>query len=103
MKCIRKAQSTLEYSILIIVVAGALLAMTIYIKRGIQGRWRGQIDNFGDQYDPTVAVSNITFTTVGNSVSELSIQEEAGSYWSKKKDSAYATETKTGQTNVPNY
>lgn len=49
---IRKAQSTLEYALLIGVVVGALLAMQTYLKRSIQGRMQIIGDQMGDQYDP---------------------------------------------------
>ena len=48
----RKAQSTLEYALLIGVVVGALLAMQTYLKRSIQGRIQVVSDQMGDQYDP---------------------------------------------------
>lgn len=48
----RKAQSTLEYALLIGVVVGALLAMQTYLKRSIQGRMQIIGDQMGDQYDP---------------------------------------------------
>ena len=46
----KKAQSTLEYAVLIIIVIGALLSIQVYIKRGIQGRLRSAADDIGDQY-----------------------------------------------------
>ena len=46
----RKAQSTLEYAVLIIIVIGALLSIQTYIKRGVQGRMRQAADDIGDQY-----------------------------------------------------
>jgi len=49
----RKAQSTLEYVLLIGVVVGALLAMQTYLKRSIQGRMQIIGDQMGDQYTPS--------------------------------------------------
>jgi len=46
----KKAQSTLEYAVLIIIVIGALLSIQVYIKRGIQGRLRQASDDIGSQY-----------------------------------------------------
>jgi hypothetical protein len=52
MKCQnRKAQSTLEYAIIVSVVVGALLAMQVYMKRGIQGKMRESTDQIGEQFD----------------------------------------------------
>ncbi len=60
---IRKGQSTLEYGILIAVVVGALIAMSIYMKRGLQGRLRSSSDDIGEQYSAGQTVSNFTTTT----------------------------------------
>ena len=48
----RKGQSSVEYAVLIIVIIGALLAIQVYIKRGIQGRLKSASDDIGDQYSP---------------------------------------------------
>lgn len=48
----KKAQNTLEYALLISVVVGALVAMQIYAKRGIQGRLRQASDDIGSQFEP---------------------------------------------------
>lgn len=57
----KKAQSSLEYAILIIIVLGALLSIQVYIKRGIQGRLRTATDDIGEQYK--VGGMNIHKTT----------------------------------------
>jgi len=57
----KKAQSTLEYAVLIIIVIGALLSIQVYIKRGIQGRLRQASDDIGSQY--SVGNWNSTKTT----------------------------------------
>jgi hypothetical protein len=46
-----KAQSTLEYAIVIAVVVAALLAMQIYMKRGVQGKLHESADQIGEQFD----------------------------------------------------
>ena len=61
-KLFRKSQSALEYAVIIACVAGALLAMKIYIKRGIQGRLRQASDDIGEQYAPVNVASEITIT-----------------------------------------
>lgn len=45
-----KAQSTLEYAILVVIIIGVLLAMQVYIKRGLQGRLKSSTDDIGEQY-----------------------------------------------------
>lgn len=41
---LRKAQTTAEYAILIGLVVGAVVAMQVYVKRGLQGRIREATD-----------------------------------------------------------
>jgi len=48
----QKGQSTLEYAILIIIIIGALLAIQVYIKRGVQGRLKSATDDIGTQFSP---------------------------------------------------
>ena len=45
-------QSTLEYAVLISVIAAAVLGMQIYLKRGIAGRVKASTDQIGDQFSP---------------------------------------------------
>lgn len=60
-----KAQSVLEYVILLAVIVGALVVMQIYIKRGVQGRLREATDDIGEQFDPKH--QNYTSTTKSTS------------------------------------
>ena len=55
-----RGQSTLEYAVVIAVVVAALLAMQIYMKRGVQGKMRSATDQIGDQYRPQNTTSNYT-------------------------------------------
>jgi hypothetical protein len=48
----KKAQSTLEYALLISVIVGAFLGMQNYLKRSLQGRMQIIGDQMGDQYSP---------------------------------------------------
>ena len=48
----RKAQSTIEYVVLVIIIIGALITIQVYIKRGIQGRMKQATDDIGDQFSP---------------------------------------------------
>ena len=73
----KKAQSTLEYAILILVVVAALIVMQIYVKRGIQGRMRESSDQIGEQYSPGYTTSNYT-TTRNTSTRELFGVDENG-------------------------
>ena len=70
-KNIFSGQSTIEMAILLMVVVFAMVAMQTYLKRGIQGKLRSDIDQVGSQYDfgattsesTTAHVSNVTTTT----------------------------------------
>ena len=49
-----RAQSLLEYIVVLIVVVSALIVIGVYYKRAVQGRYRLGADVLGggDQYDP---------------------------------------------------
>jgi hypothetical protein len=64
---LRKAQSTLEYTLVIAVFAAALISMTVYIKRGFQGNYRQTADGIGSAYEPKNTTSDTTFFSNGNS------------------------------------
>lgn len=59
----KRGQGTLEYAILIAIIVGALIAMSVYIKRGVQGRLRQASDDIGEQFSPGYTTSNITTNT----------------------------------------
>ncbi len=59
-----KGQTTLEVVILIGFVVAALIAMGVYMKRGIQGRLRDSTDQVGEQYSAGNTTGAYT-TTVG--------------------------------------
>ncbi len=61
----KKGQSTLEYAILIVVVIGALLSIQVYVKRGVQGRFKEATDDIGKQFDPGNTNGVIIKTTKG--------------------------------------
>jgi len=52
----KKGTSILEYSLLVAIVIAALLAMQIYVKRAVSGRWReaGDVFGFGRQFEKGV-------------------------------------------------
>lgn len=62
MKRKNKAQSFLEYSVVIIVVAAALIAMRIYFVRAVQEKYRQSADVFGEgeQYAQGITQSTET-------------------------------------------
>jgi len=67
----RRAQSTLEYALIIAVVVGALIAMQVYVKRGIQGRLKSATDDIGEQYSPGYTTGTIITTTTTDTQENL--------------------------------
>lgn len=57
-----KAQSTLEYAVIMAVIAAAIIATSIYVKRGIAGKFKRAADEAseGASFSPTAA----TFTNI---------------------------------------
>ncbi len=104
----RKGQSILEYTVIMVIVLGVVIAMRDYVKRGIQGRWKSSTDEMGDQYDPQHLNSDINVAVVTNSVSTVSTVNGTDSstgtvvagQWTNRMDQSNSTETKTGYTQV---
>lgn len=62
----------MEYAFLVAVVVAGLIAMQIYLKRGLQGRLRSSSDALSEtQYSPGHTVSNLT-TVITMNVTESS-------------------------------
>jgi len=57
----KRAQSTLEYALLIAVVVAVLIAMQTYMKRGLQGKMKDSTDSIGSQF--SVGASTYDYTT----------------------------------------
>lgn len=64
----KKAQSTLEYAIVIAIIVAGLLAMSQYIKRGYMGKLKTGADELGDQFNP----NNMTGSETTNSTQSTS-------------------------------
>jgi len=47
MKMLRKAQNIVEYAMLIGIVVAALIAMSVYFRNSVAGKWRESADTFG--------------------------------------------------------
>lgn len=70
----RRAQSTIEYFTVFSIIVLALVAMQVYLKRGMQGRLRGYAEQLsqGSAYSPgaTLSFFKVTTNTLENSVSQ---------------------------------
>lgn len=72
-----KGQSTLEFSILIFCIVAALVSMSVYIKRGIQGRIRSASDEISQrQYAP--GQTSGYFKTTFSQNKEVEMTKEPG-------------------------
>ncbi len=67
----RKAQSFLEYSLLLMIIIAAFLTMQAYIKRGFQGRMKQSADDLGDQYDANALTGQTHYALSTTSQSRL--------------------------------
>ena len=68
-----KGQSTLEYAVIIAVVAAALLLMQIYFKRAVQGKMRESTDDIGKQYDIVTTSGSVTKNTTGITIQRVGL------------------------------
>ncbi len=98
-----KGQTALEYTVLIIVVMGALLTAQTYVKRGIQGRWKESVDQLGDQYDPRTAETSLRQTMEASTNTLIITMNTTDGYWTRRTDDTISTERKTGYESVGSY
>ncbi len=68
-----KAQSFLEYSVVISCLVAAILGLQIFAKRAMQGRFREAVDTIGGQYAPLQSES--TMNTVNSPIQIFSTPE----------------------------
>lgn len=88
-----KAQSILEYSIAVGCVVAALIAMQIYIKRGIEGRLKQTADEIGEQYAPENITTDITNTLTSTQIDESETEALTYTYPADYPDPALAGTT----------
>jgi hypothetical protein len=100
MKKPRQAQSTFELSVLITVVLAALLVMGVYLKRGLQGRWKSSVDEMGEQYDPWAMNGSITFRAGGTTETRIIGLPSGDGIWTTRTDFSNTTESKFGTMRV---
>ena len=97
----KKAQSSVEYAILVIIVLGAMVAGGIYFKRGLQGRWKSAVDEVGDQYDPAYMNTRVTHYLVANSQTSIwAIMTGGNDYWTFREDISNSLDTDSGYMKV---
>ncbi len=92
----KKGQTAIEFSTLVIILLAVFLAVGIYFKRGVQGRWKSAIDEIGDQYDPLTADTNISYTLTSETDTRLTTVEDTLGVWTTRTDSTNSIESKSG-------
>lgn len=90
----------IEYAVLLTCVIGALLAIQIYFKRGVQGRLRTNVDNIGSQYDPASANSNVTMTITTNSSSDSVASEDGNKIKTETNSTSDSTQSLGGTESI---
>ena len=103
----RKAQSTIEYVVLLTIILGVFVATGNYFKRGVQGRWKAAVDDLGEQYDPREANAKIVQILESNTTTVVttvpgSIFGQNG-IWTMRTDETNTVETKTGRSTVGSF
>ena len=102
----RSGQSMLEYSVLLVIFIAALLTMQVYIKRGIQGRWKSSVDDLGEQYDPATANGFVRYTAVSTSNTFLNIVNAVidgkDGFFTMRTDRSSIDENRYGRSEVSN-
>lgn len=96
-------QSTIEYALTIICVVAALLAIHIYMKRAVEGRFRENVDAIGPQYDPGNTESSITLSTDSDVTTLTELEEEGDKIKTTTTSTTNSsTETRSGWETVGN-
>ncbi len=96
-----KGQSTLEYVILIGFVVAALIAMGVYMKRGIQGKLRESTDQVGEQYSANQTESEYIITSKSDQYEKT--LSKGGTNTTITNDSNLNYQTKTGYEKIGNF
>jgi Flp pilus assembly pilin Flp len=97
---ITKAQASLEYAALIGVVIGAIVIMSTYLKRSVEGKLRSNADDIGDQYDISSGTydysenlqgSESTYSAVGIDTQSSGTLQTLGAGWVQSENIGQGT------------
>ena len=66
----KRAQTTLEYALLITVVIAALIGMNVYMQKGIQGKLKQSASDIARPYDPTKYSEGWGNSSTGNTITK---------------------------------
>ena len=96
----RRAQSTVEFSAIIAILIGAFIAVGVYFKRGVQGRWKAATDDLGDQYDPRYTNTGVSHYLSSRTETVLEATERDGGFWTIRTDTTNTYEKKEGSITI---
>ncbi len=91
----KKAQSTLEFAVVIMCVVAALLAMQIYLKRGMQGKLKQAADELGSAYSPGNTYSDTWIEQSSKVTTTVTTEDDHGSLATTSKIEYSADEPDT--------
>jgi hypothetical protein len=74
---LNRAQSALEYCLIFAVLLAALLSMSVYIRRSLQGNVRQSADQLGERYSPQHTRSDIIHRMYTGEIDRTTIGEES--------------------------
>lgn len=95
---LKKAQSIVEYAMVLACIVAALLAMQHYIKRAAEGRLREVADSIGGQYDVHRINSRVTLTQSGTTITDSQqVREPAAEAEEGRVDGVKTTTTTQGE------
>jgi hypothetical protein len=100
----RKAQGTLEFLAMTTIILAVFLTMGHYLKRGVQGRWKSAVDEFGEQYDPRTTNSSVRQLLEANTITIVTTVPDningINGIWTMRTDQSNSLETRSGGTTV---
>lgn len=96
----KRGQSIVEFTVLLTIVMGVFIAMQFYVKRGLQGRWKASLDDFGDQYDPYLTNANVVTRVLSNSGTQVQVIADIGGFWTQRTDNSLSITLVNGFTAV---
>jgi hypothetical protein len=89
----KRAQSTAEYAIVLALVVGAVVAMQVYVKRGLQGRIKNAVEFVG--VNGNVGGSDFGFST--NQYEPYYVSSDQGSSSAQLQNEVLGTEGAVGR------
>lgn len=74
----KTGQSALEFTLVLLVVIAAIVAMQIYMKRAVEGKLRSNTDSIGEQFEADNTAWTITTNNTGTTIQRYG-SDETGS------------------------